>query len=146
MNKFPKTLAAFKVAILEESPGCCASDSANWAIGDALIEECGSDPVWDVDWQKSEFKGGLKIREAFDYLEEHLGDALWCGVWELLTYYREVAETYPPSTRKMNITYQAHRTADGPEDVARASKELPPGETLCLTSEDAEAHDKYGPC
>ena len=64
MNEFPETLAALKEVELEQTGGQCASDAAYWAVGDALVEECGVDPVWDVDIIKCTFKGGSKIRAA----------------------------------------------------------------------------------
>ena len=47
MNKFPRTLAALKEVELEQQMDCAASCSAYWAVGDALLEECGVDSTWD---------------------------------------------------------------------------------------------------
>jgi hypothetical protein len=41
MNKFPKTLAALQEVDLEETTDHAANCSAYWAVGDALLEECG---------------------------------------------------------------------------------------------------------
>ena len=110
MNEFPKTPAALKEAALEGTEGH-ASDSAYWAVGDALIEECGVDPVWDVDIVQGEFKGGLKLREAARWLAENgmEGHLPWSGsfAYDLLQD-RETSERFPPETRRMNVTYCAH--------------------------------------
>ncbi len=92
MNEFPATLAALKEVAQEETGDCCASDSAYWAVGDALIEECGTDPTWDEDTIKCTFKGGLKLREAVDWLDDN-GVETWD--WELY-WYRAMAERFPP--------------------------------------------------
>jgi hypothetical protein len=151
MTSFPKTLAALREAEREQGPGCNCSDANSWAIGDALIEECGVDPVWDVDEEfcPCEFKGGLKIREAADWLEErgmsNLASFSSDFPCELLAY-RQVSERFPPETRRMNITYVAHIECGSPEEAALRSRQLAPGEVLCTVSEDAEAWGRYGPC
>ena len=146
--KFPKTLVALKEAALEETDGH-ASDSAYWAVGDALIEECGVDPVWDVDIIKGEFKGGLKLREAARWLAENgmEGHLPWSGsfAYDLLEF-RETSERFPPETRRMNVPYCAHCECDDLEELARLSDSLGPGEVLSVIEEEIEARIKYGPC
>jgi hypothetical protein len=103
MNSFPKTLAALKELCREETAEHTASDSAQWAVGDALLEECGVDPVWDEDGIT--FKGGLKLREAEDWLVEHGMETFDAS---LLLEFRETARAFPPAAaRRMNVTFMA---------------------------------------
>jgi hypothetical protein len=150
-NKYPKTLAAAREIIREETDGHPASDSANWALGDALIEECGCDPIWDRDeppYLTSEFKGGLKLREATDYLIEHGIDEFTVANHWILLMHRDASELFPPDRRHMNATWTAHWAEHkGPDDMDEFMKKfpLPPGEVLVFGPEDSEAYHKYGP-
>jgi hypothetical protein len=145
---FPRTLAALKEFMREEEDDSrIASDSAHWAVGDALIEECGVDPTWEVDDDVEcggSFKGGLKLRAANDWLESH-GLYLFDAPGRLL-FLRMMSELYPPETRLMNATWRMHACCDGPEGIAKAVKGMEPGDVLGLMSDDHEAHEFYGPC
>jgi hypothetical protein len=99
-------------------PRQCASDSAYWAVGEALIEECGTDPVWDYDEGKIEFKGGLKLYEAADWLDEHGVENY--GPWDLCEF-RSMAESFPPNTRSMHTNL-------GSAKVCRSGRN---GRSLC---------------
>lgn len=105
MNKFPKTLAALQEVDLEETTDHAASCSAYWAVGDALLEECGLDPTWDEEWGERRFKGGTKLQEAGDWLAKN-GMWRW-SVMDLLDF-RETARRFPPKTRQMNVTWCFH--------------------------------------
>lgn len=146
MSEFPQTLAAIKEVKREETGGQCASDSAYWAVGDALIEECGSDPVWDVEsdgeFCGGEFKGGLKLREAVDWLGDH---GVETGDWELYSY-REMAERFPPGVRSMRVTYMGHIQCGSVEEIRAFEANSEPHQVLGVIEDlDLAAHDKYGP-
>ena len=151
-GKFPKTLAALKEVKREESLNNAdetldhgASDSAYWAVGDALIEECGVDPVWDLDdeYWPYDFKGGSQLHAASEWLMDHgIDDMAAC----YLLQYRMISELYPPETRSMNVTYCCHIECGGPEEVARMAAMLEPGQVLGTLHEDHNAHALYGPC
>jgi hypothetical protein len=125
-------------------PSC----AAQWAVGDALLEECDLDPVWDMDYDKQTFKGGTRLRAAGDFLFEH---GLKYSDWELLEF-RETSRIFPLDARRHNITYTLHFVATAlptdeaaRADVAKDSAMLKPGEVLGLMTEDCEALIKYGP-
>jgi hypothetical protein len=138
-------LLALKEVECEESPGCCASDTAYWAAADAVLEECppAGDPVWDVDDELMpiETSGGLRLRDAEQWLIEN--GFMGCSAGELLGY-RTMAERFPPETRSMNATYSFHMSCDGPEELTRMVALLGPGEVLTVLEADSEAHAKYG--
>ena len=142
-DKFPLTLAALEELELESSGGQCPSCSACWAVGDALLKECGDDPVWDVEWEES-FKGGLKLRRAADWLFDH--GMTGHSALDLLNY-RETARHFPPQTRLMNVTWVAHMESmtidEVPEVLARAAASL--DGILSVTELDFDAFKKYGP-
>jgi hypothetical protein len=155
-TKFPKTLAAIReydleVGLERQPDGRvveteCASDSIQWAIGDALLEECGEgDPVWDEDLLLGTFKGGSKLYEAEHYLIENGVTTHSAGG---LMLFREMSRIFSPATRRMNVTYCTHlESSDDPDSVARISAELGHGEVLCTIPDlDGDAHDRYGPC
>jgi hypothetical protein len=144
VNEFFQTLAALKRVEQEAPPGGCASDSAQWAVGDALIEECGVDPVWDADsdgpFAGGTFKGGSKLHEAVDWLEEH---GIVIDDWILYSY-REMSERFPPGARSMRVTYCAHIMCGTIEEVREFEAQCPEG-WLSVTDDDADAYVKYGP-
>jgi hypothetical protein len=77
----------------EDSAVASRRRAAYWALGDALIEECGVDPVWDADILECTIKGGTKLRDAAEWLEDH-----GCNYspWELYEF-REMSERFAPA-------------------------------------------------
>jgi hypothetical protein len=151
MNTFPRTLKAIREVMREETDDHSASDSAEWELGDALIEECGVDPIWDRDeppyttamCDENGFKGGLKLREVADWLEEQGIDEHNCTPWYLLLH-RDMSECFPPERRSMRATFEAHMMYDNPDELDRAMANLPPDTVEVFGSEDSEAHALYG--
>jgi hypothetical protein len=149
MYTFPKTLKALREVMREETDDHSASDSAQWALGDAILEETECDPIWDRDdppYCTSKFKGGLKLREAVDWLVDEQGiDESKQSLEVLLLLHRDVSESFPPERRSMRATYAFHIVCGDPEELDRALKTLPPGLIYTFMSEDSEAHAIYGP-
>jgi hypothetical protein len=102
-DKFPLTFAALEELELESSGGQCPSCSACWAVGDALLEECGDDPVWD--WEMAEsFKGGLKLEgQRIGFLSMELRDVL-LSICALSRSCASLAATYPADERDLCCT------------------------------------------
>jgi hypothetical protein len=90
-----------------------ASDSAYWAVGDALIEECGVDPVWDLDdeYWPYDFKGGSALHAASDWLADH---GMLEAPCELLQY-RMISESVRDTAneRHLLLSYRMRRPGGG---------------------------------
>jgi hypothetical protein len=107
---FPKTLAAAK-----------AGESSLWAIGDALIAECG--PPGEVGAHNG---SNEKIAEAAVFLAEQ-------GIEyseHTLRQLRQVAFAFPHDARASRVSWHAHLEAGTPKTLNAAIKSLPKGQKL----------------
>lgn len=95
-SKYPLTLAAVK-----------AADGGQWAIGDALIKECGPPNDIGRGIHDGSFK---KLEEAARYL---LGEGYEYSV-ESLRMFRYTAHFFPVAKRHMNLAWGVHQKARTP--------------------------------
>jgi hypothetical protein len=93
-QKFPLTLAAYK-----------KREMSQWDIGDALIDECGPASGRNGDSKDQRIKAAHKyiVAAGFDCEER----TLYC--------LRQVATEFPLNSRRMEISWSAHRAAKTPE-------------------------------
>jgi hypothetical protein len=107
MKTYPKTLAAVKAANLDQ-----------WAIGDALVEECG--PPSETGVQDGSRN---KIKEAAEYLLTYNFEYKI----ETLAHFRETAYDFKESVRLPSISFSVHRAAGSPEFLKSVIQGAPKG-------------------
>lgn len=97
-----------------------------WALGDALIEECGPPGKRGISDGSYE-----RLAKAVEYLcangVEHNDRTL-----RTLREYREVSYLYPNGTRVPSVSFSVHRVLDGPDWMTRILADLPAGEKLTV--------------
>jgi hypothetical protein len=107
MKTYPKTLVAVKAANLDQ-----------WAIGDALVEECGppsKDGVNDGSYNK--------LKEAAEYLLTHNFEYHV----KTLARLRQTAYNFRGSARNPFIAFYTHETAGTPEFLQSVIQGAPKG-------------------
>jgi flagellar biosynthesis GTPase FlhF len=110
MQTFPLTLAAIKTA-----------DRNQWAIGDALLAECGppsKDGVRDGSY--------TKLKEAAEYL---LGNGYEYAA-NTLAQFRDIADAFSPSNRRAAVAWGVHRVAGTPEFLEAVMAGAPDGKRV----------------
>jgi len=106
--RYPKTMAAMQ-----------AEEASQWAIGDALIEECSGDGYCDGSTEK------LKevAADAFNLIGREYA-------WTTLRELKNIARRFPPGTRVPGLGWTAHNAASNPEMLTQLIASMPPGEKL----------------
>jgi hypothetical protein len=110
MKAFPLTLAAIKKA-----------DQNQWAIGDALLAECGppsQNGVNDGSFVHLIEVAGYLLVEGYEYSTT------------TLSAYRVTAQSFRPSARRANIPWAAHKVAGTPEFLDAVIAGAPEGTSI----------------
>src|SRR4249920_3293946 len=109
--KFPKTVTAVKVYLDVEQK----TEHSQWAIGDALYEECGSGSEPGVR------DGSLeRLEEAYEEIQKECQTEKFSVRY--LARLRDVSEDFPASERLGSVTWSAHEEAGNPEILHKLQK------------------------